>query len=122
MVRGKPSIENALRSFYSFVGDSVLVGHNAAFDMSFIRKKEERAGVRFRRPVLDTLTLSLCLHDHTPEHSLDAVAKRLGVEVKDRHTALGDSLITAQVFIKLLHVFKDKGITTLGGVLEAVRQ
>ena len=122
MVRGKPSVEDTLRAFHSFVGDSVLVGHNAAFDMSFIRRKESRAGVRFRGPVLDTLTLSLYLHDHTPAHSLDDVAKRLGVEVKDRHTALGDSLITAQVFIKFIHVFKDKGITTMGGVLEASRR
>jgi DNA polymerase III subunit epsilon len=122
MVKGKPPIEEILRSFYSFVGDSVLVGHNAAFDMRFIRGKEDRAGVRFRGPVLDTLTMSLCLHDHTPEHSLDAVAKRLGVEVKDRHTALGDALITAQVFIKFIHVFKEKGVTTLGDVLEALRR
>jgi len=121
MVRGKPSIEDTLRAFHSFVGDSVLVGHNAAFDMRFIRQKEGRVGVRFRGPVLDTLTMSLSLHDHTPEHSLDAVAKRLGVEVKDRHTALGDSLITAQIFIKFIHVFKDKGIKTLGGVLEALQ-
>ncbi len=122
MVRGKPSLEKTLQDFYSFVGDSVLVGHNAAFDMSFIRRKEDRAGVHFRGPVLDTLTLSLCLHDHTPEHSLNAVAKRLGVEVKDRHTALGDSLITAQIFIKLIHIFQDKGITTLGSVLEVLRR
>jgi DNA polymerase-3 subunit epsilon len=122
MVRGQPPIENALGAFHSFVGNSLLVGHNAAFDMRFMRLKEERAGVRFRGPVLDTLTLSLYLHDHTPEHSLDAIAKRLGVEVKDRHTALGDSLITAQVFIKFLQVLKDKGITTLGGVLEASRR
>jgi DNA polymerase III subunit epsilon len=122
MVRGKPSIGDTLQAFYSFVGDSILVGHNAAFDMSFIRKKEGWAGVRFRGPVLDTLILSLFLHDHTPEHSLDAIARRLGIEVKDRHTALGDSLITAQVFIKFLQILKDKGITTLGEVLEVVRQ
>lgn len=122
MVRGKPPIEDTLRAFHSFVGDSVLVGHNAAFDMRFIRRKEDRAGVRFKGPILDTLTLSLCLHNHTPEHSLDAVAKRLGVEIKDRHTALGDSLITAQVFVTFLHIFKEKGITTLGGLLEALRR
>jgi DNA polymerase-3 subunit epsilon len=50
------------------------------------------------------------------------VAKRLGVEVRDRHTALGDSLITAQVFIKLLYLLKAQGITTLGRALEVSRQ
>lgn len=122
MVKGMPHIEETLRAFHAFVGDSVLVGHNAAFDMRFLRIKEGRAGVRFRGPVLDTLGLSRFLHDHTPEHSLDAVAARLGVEVRDRHTALGDSLITAQVFIKLLHLLKEQGIMTLGRALEVSQQ
>jgi DNA polymerase-3 subunit epsilon len=122
MVRGMPHIEEALRAFHEFVGDSVLVGHNAAFDMRFLRIKEGRAGVRFRGPALDTLGMSRFLHDHTPEHSLDAVAKRLGVDVRDRHTALGDSLITAQIFIKFLHLLKKQGVTTLGRALEVSRQ
>ena len=122
MVKGRPHIEETLQAFHAFVGDSVLVGHNAAFDMRFLRIKEGRAGVRFSGPALDTLGLSRYLHDHTPEHSLDAVAKRLGVEVRDRHTALGDSLITAQIFIKLLYLLKTQGITTLGRTLEVSRQ
>jgi len=117
-VRGQPRIEAALRAFHSFVGDAVLVGHNAAFDMRFIRLKQKRAGVRFQGPLLDTLALSRFLHDHTPAHSLDAVARRLGVEVRDRHTALGDSLITAEIFLKLLYLLQERGVNTLGGALE----
>jgi DNA polymerase-3 subunit epsilon len=117
-VRGQPRIEATLRAFHSFVGDAVLVGHNAAFDMRFIRLKQKRAGVRFAGPLLDTLALSRFLHDHTPAHSLDAVARRLGVEVRDRHTALGDSLITAEIFLKLLYLLQERGVNTLGRALE----
>jgi DNA polymerase-3 subunit epsilon len=122
MVRGKPRPGETLRAFHAFAGDAVLMGHNAAFDMQFIRLGEQDAGVRFHGPLLDTLALSRVLHDHTPYHSLDAVARRLGVTVRDRHTAFGDSLITAQVLLELLYLLQKRGVTTLGPALEVSRQ
>jgi DNA polymerase-3 subunit epsilon len=113
-VQGRPRIEETLRAFREFVGDAVLVGHNGVFDLRFIRLKEPGAGVHFRGPVLDTLALSRFLHDHTPSHSLDAVAQRVGVVVRDRHTALGDALITAQVLLKFIYLLQERGVTTLG--------
>lgn len=116
-VRGMPRIAEVLRAFRAFVGDAVLVGHNGAFDLEFIRLKEQAAGVRFDRPLLDTLVLSRYLHDHTPAHSLDAVARRVGVQARDRHSALGDALITAQVLLKFVFLLRERGVTTLGDAL-----
>lgn len=119
MVKDKPPLLVVLPQFREFVGDAVLVAHNAAFDLKFLTIKEAESGIRFDMPVLDTLLLSVFLHDHTTKHSLDFVAERFGIEVRGRHTALGDALVTAGVFLKMLDVMESRGITTLDQAIEA---
>jgi DNA polymerase-3 subunit epsilon len=114
MVRGMPPIAAVLPVFHAFAADTVLVGHNVAFDMRFLQMKEAATGVRFDQPVLDTLLLSSIVHPHETAHGLEATAARLGVTLAARHSALGDAMTTAAIFLKLLPLLAGKGITTLG--------
>lgn len=121
MVTDAPSVSEAVRSFKTFVEGAVLVAHNAAFDMKFLRLRESSSGVMFDNPVLDTLLISVVLQPNHTAHTLDAIAARFGVSIADdaRHTALGDARATAEVFIKMLPVLSRNGMDTLGRVLDA---
>lgn len=122
MVAGQPTIDKVLPAFHAFAQDTVLVAHNAAFDMRFLQLKEAATGLCFDQPVLDTLLLSAVVHPHQESHTLEAIAQRLGITVQGRHTALGDATVTAQVFLKLLALLADKGILTLGQAQAAARK
>ncbi|WP_246024151.1 3'-5' exonuclease [Azospirillum ramasamyi] len=113
MVAGQPTIDAVLPQFRGFVSGAVLVAHNAAFDLKFLKMKERAAGVCFDCPVLDTMLLSRMLLGNDGDHTLDGIAERLGIEVVDRHTALGDSLVTAAVFLRMIEMLRERDVRTL---------
>lgn len=119
MLEGQPTIDRILPVFLRFSEDTVLVAHNAAFDMRFLQLKEAATGVRFTQPVLDTLLLSEVLHANLKDHKLEAIAERLGINVVGRHTALGDAIVTGEVFLRMLPLLAERGIHTLGEAREA---
>lgn len=119
MVRGKPTIDVVLPSFHEFCEDTVLIAHNAAFDMRFLQLKEDRTGIKFSQPVLDTLLLSAVVHPNQESHKLDVILERLGIHIDTRHNALEDSLATGEVFLKMIPLLEEMGIVTIGQALEA---
>ena len=118
MARDKPPLAVVLPQFKAYASDSVLVAHNAAFDLKFLRMREREYGVRFDNPVLDTMMLSNFLDGAEAGHSLDNICDRFGIEITDRHTALGDAIVTAAVLLRQIEMLEERGITTLDQVVK----
>ncbi len=119
MVKDAPDIGEAGRRFHEFCKGAVLVAHNAPFDLAFLRLKEAEIGRRFDNPVLCTVLMSAGLFDHSGQHTLDALCDRFGVHIppEARHTAMGDAVATAEVFVRMLGLLEGKGVTTLGAAI-----
>jgi DNA polymerase-3 subunit epsilon len=125
MVGQAPPIDVVLPAFLRFAEGAVLVGHQVWFDLRFLDIAGARLGLlplALQHAVLDTLTLSEIVHGALDEHGLDAIAIRLGVAVRGRHSALGDAQVTAEILVRLLGLLDKRGIRTLGQVLEAARR
>ena len=122
MLIGQPTIDKVLPGLQQFVENTILVAHNAAFDMRFLQMKEEQTTIKFVNPVLDTLLLSAVVHPSHSNHDLEAIAQRLGVRILGRHTAVGDALATGELFLKMLPLLAQNGIYTLKDALEASRK
>ncbi|MDD7969733.1 3'-5' exonuclease [Roseinatronobacter alkalisoli] len=124
MVKGAPSMTEAGKRFHDFARGAVLIAHNAPFDMEFLRRHEKSMGVRFDHPVLDTVLLSAVVYGQLEQHSLDALTARLGITIPEeaRHTAIGDTVATADAFLKLMPMLKSRGLLTFGDVLGEVRR
>ncbi|BBI74566.2 hypothetical protein HAALTHF_39480n [Vreelandella aquamarina] len=101
--------------FRDYIGEAVLLAHNAAFDMLAISNR----GVDFTMPVLDTLLISKALDEALDGHDLDTLAKRYDLHFPPgtRHTALGDARVTAELWLALLPRLEARGIDTLEELL-----
>jgi DNA polymerase-3 subunit epsilon len=124
MVEGAAGVDDVLIRFHTFAEDAVLIAHNAPFDMTFLRRREGMLGRKFDHPVLDTVLLSAVVYGQTESHSLDALVERLAITIPEeaRHTALGDTIATADAFLKLLPMLEGKGIHSFGDLLAEVRK
>ncbi|MCF8107273.1 MAG: hypothetical protein K9K64_17485 [Desulfohalobiaceae bacterium] len=113
MLRHKPGIDEVLPLFARFCEGTVLVAHSADFDLAFLKKREKSSGISLSNQVLDTFKLSVLVHPSQKDHSLEALASRLGVRINNRHSSLGDALATAEIFLKLIPLLSRRGIHSL---------
>ena len=116
MVIDAPMIDVILPEFLEFCGDAVLVAHNANFDMSFIKENAVRQGIKRKFTYVDTVGIARVLLPHQAKHTLDAVAKTLGVSLENHHRAVDDAEATAEIFIKFIPMLKEAGADTLAKV------
>jgi DNA polymerase III epsilon subunit family exonuclease len=115
MLSSAPRFAEIARSFLDFIGDSVLVAHNANFDLPLLNREINRvfAGHRLRNSHLCTVDLARRLVPQLESHRLDAVAAYFQVGIPRRHRAADDALATARVFVRLLDYLAENGISTL---------
>ncbi|GAA6182746.1 hypothetical protein NBRC116594_41840 [Shimia sp. NS0008-38b] len=124
MVLDAPTPKSVVNEFHHFARDSVIVAHNAPFDMAFMHRHGNQMNITWSNPILDTVLLSAILFGTTERHTLDALCDRLGVTIEPalRHTALGDATATAEALCRMLPMLAARGYTTLGDVLAQSRK
>ena len=120
LIKDKPTIEEILPRFMEFIGDSVLVAHNAEFDIGFINQKCKEMNIEFKNKSVDTLMLSRILLPHLKRFKLNNLTKELGVPLHNHHRAVDDAAATAQIFIKFLDMLEKKGAKKLSDVNEVL--
>lgn len=116
MVRDAETIEQVLPKFLEFIGDDVLVAHNANFDIGFIRHFAELQGYKLDNTYIDTLALSRDMFPDYKKHKLGLIADHLGIRVDVAHRALDDVKTLVKVFEVMLKNLKEKGATNLNDI------
>lgn len=116
MVVESPTIDVILPEFLEFVGDAVLVAHNAGFDVGFIKENAKRLGLKSKYTYLDTVALARVLLPTLAKYKLNVVAKALNISLENHHRAVDDAAATAEIFVKFIEMLKERDITTLAGV------
>ncbi len=113
MVADAPKIETVLPQFLDFIGDAVLVAHNAGFDMGFIGQNMRDLGLEPDFTCVDTVALSRILLPELTKYKLDTVAKALHIPLEHHHRAVDDAAATAEIFIKFIDMLKEQGVRDL---------
>jgi CBS domain-containing protein len=122
-VAGARAFTEVVAEFDQWRRDSVLIGYATGFDLAMLKREKELAGLKWAPPrCLDLRFLVNLLAPNLPDFSLDTIANWVGVEIHDRHSALGDAVATAAIFVALIPKLRERGIRTLAEVERACDQ
>ncbi|WKY43588.1 PolC-type DNA polymerase III [Eubacteriaceae bacterium ES2] len=113
MAEGGMEELEAVNEFFAFIGDAVLVAHNAAFDMSFIEKAMVDYNISRENTYIDTLAMARCLLTQIARHNLKKLTSFFKIELNNHHRALDDAMASARVFLKLLELAEKKDCQTI---------
>ncbi len=121
-VAGAAAFADVWRDFSAYVGNAVVVGHTVGFDLAAIDGECRRAGIAWTRPrTLDTRLLAEVAAPRLASYSIESLSSWLGVDIVDRHSALGDATSAARIFRALVPKLRAGGIHTLAEAISACR-
>ncbi|WP_342041719.1 PolC-type DNA polymerase III [Bacillus sp. OTU2372] len=111
MVQNAPDVGEVIQRFHDWVGDAVLVAHNASFDMGFLNVGYKNIGLeKAKNPVIDTLELGRFLYPEMKNHRLNTLTKKFDIELTQHHRAIYDAEATGYLLLKMLKDALEKGI------------
>ena len=120
MVKDVETIDKVMPKILEFVGDSVLVAHNADFDIGFLKYNANKLGLSLDNTYLDTLRLAKDLFPDYKKYKLGKIAENLGIKVEVAHRALDDVDTTVKVLNVMLNMLKEKGVETLDDITKKI--
>ena len=113
MLENEPTEDVIMPKFLEFFGDSVLVAHNANFDVGFVRQWAKQNDIEITNTVIDTVELSKVLFPELSRYKLDIVAKHLGISLENHHRAVDDAYCTAEIFVKCIEYLREKDVSNV---------
>ena len=114
MVDNAPTIEDVLPKFLEFTKDAVMVAHNSAFDMGFIRRDAKKyMGIDYKPSIIDTLQMARDLYPDLKGYNLDRLNKTFKLSLENHHRAIDDAQSTAKLFIMFLEKYIENGVVNV---------
>ncbi|MDF2880035.1 MAG: hypothetical protein K0R54_592 [Clostridiaceae bacterium] len=117
MLQGMPVYAQVLPEFHKFIGDNIIVAHNAGFDWDrFLLKFFLKVGIIAKNQIIDTVQLSKYIFPNKKKHNLEELCNELNIKITNHHRAFDDCLVTAKALLKLKKILINRGMVATGPI------